>query len=395
MLHVAVVPARYDPIGTSAADRTSEVIPASVPSAMRATISSTTGSGTKNHSRGRTGLPNRSGISTSNRTASRTRWISASIDAVSIFDRLDLHLKANKLSLHSRHLLAGNGRGPVCGNTHQLIVRRGREHCLGAHDREVLLPGHEFRGLDLPYRGHAPEDVKDGCRTGQVFQDINNLGADPIEHLRSPMDGCNLESKRFRDLRFRYAPPDCASGHAMFLDRRQTIYSLVVGVPVMNSISASARGLTARTVLPIEWSRSSTDRGPWIVRPPPAHPYVTPTGLRYRDAAPRPASLRRLRRACRSSDRPGGHQQPHRNIAFLPLTRTRSVKEAARLAGRAQKRRPNRLCEGSFERISSDDVFRTFSVRPSRRCAKSLKRWRTRQDSNLWPLPSEGSALSS
>ncbi len=162
-----------------------------------------------------------------------------------------------------------------------------------------------------------------------------------------------------------------------------------------NSISASARNSTARTVLRIGWSRSSTDRGPWIVRPPPAHPYGAPTGLRYRDAAPQPASLRRLRRACRSSNRPGGHQQPHRNIAFLPLTRTRSVKEAARLAGRAQKRRPNRPCEGSFERISSDDVFRTFSVRPSRCCAKSLKRWRTRQDSNLWPLPSEGSALSS
>jgi hypothetical protein len=27
--------------------------------------------------------------------------------------------------------------------------------------------------------------------------------------------------------------------------------------------------------------------------------------------------------------------------------------------------------------------------------AKSLILWRTRQDSNLWPLPSEGSALSS
>lgn len=44
---------------------------------------------------------------------------------------------------------------------------------------------------------------------------------------------------------------------------------------------------------------------------------------------------------------------------------------------------------------SSDDVFRTFSVRPSHEEPKSLILWRTRQDSNLWPLPSEGSALSS
>jgi hypothetical protein len=39
---------------------------------------------------------------------------------------------------------------------------------------------------------------------------------------------------------------------------------------------------------------------------------------------------------------------------------------------------------------SSDNVFRTFSVRSFAYAAKSLKSWRTRQDSNLWPLPSEG-----
>ena len=35
------------------------------------------------------------------------------------------------------------------------------------------------------------------------------------------------------------------------------------------------------------------------------------------------------------------------------------------------------------------------TVRQTALCLLRDKRWRTRQDSNLWPLPSEGSALSS
>lgn len=51
----------------------SYTMPESVPSPIRLTISSTTGSGTMNHSLGRTGLPKRSGMAASNRTLSSTR----------------------------------------------------------------------------------------------------------------------------------------------------------------------------------------------------------------------------------------------------------------------------------------------------------------------------------
>jgi len=49
-----------------------------VPSLIRSTASSTTKTGTRNHSRGITGLPNRSLISMSSRAGSKTRWITFS-----------------------------------------------------------------------------------------------------------------------------------------------------------------------------------------------------------------------------------------------------------------------------------------------------------------------------
>ena len=67
--------------------------------------------------------------------------------------------------------------------------------------------------------------------------------------------------------------------------------------------------------------------------------------------------------------------------------------ESASYAG--DSRAPLHCCFARFELRTSDDVFRTFSVRRSQLSPKSLKSWRTREDSNLWPLPSEGSALSS
>ena len=49
--------------------------------------------------------------------------------------------------------------------------------------------------------------------------------------------------------------------------------------------------------------------------------------------------------------------------------------------------------------ITEHDAMLERAIRASRQpgaaVCKSEWKWRTRQDSNLWPLPSEGSALSS
>ena len=44
---------------------------------------------------------------------------------------------------------------------------------------------------------------------------------------------------------------------------------------------------------------------------------------------------------------------------------------------------------------SRDALAAAASSTPENAVPKAVRRWRTRQDSNLWPLPSEGSALSS
>ena len=50
-------------------------------------------------------------------------------------------------------------------------------------------------------------------------------------------------------------------------------------------------------------------------------------------------------------------------------------------------------------RIAEHDAMLECTIRasgqPGAAVCKAERKWRTRQDSNLWPLPSEGSALSS